>query len=128
MKVNCRNSCICWHSNFPTNWKIGTLRNLIKKAKSISFSKLLLRNEMSYLRNIFTTSTTRNKKVPKQRKETLPQHINAMTSYKRSKLSTELPVKEKTDFQQKNNVIFHRKCTSEGYHENYTGKTNRRIL
>ena len=38
----------------PTNWKIGTLRNLIKRAKSISSSELLLRNEISYLRHIFT--------------------------------------------------------------------------
>ena len=38
----------------PTNWKIGTLRNLIKRAKSINSSELLLRNEISYLRHIFT--------------------------------------------------------------------------
>ena len=38
----------------PTNWKIGTLRNLIKRAKSISSSELLPRNEISYLPNTFT--------------------------------------------------------------------------
>ena len=36
------------------NWKIGTLRNIIKRAKSINSSELLLRNEISYLRHIFT--------------------------------------------------------------------------
>ena len=53
-KATCTNIYINWHSHAPTNWKIGTLRNLIKRAKSISSSKLLLRNEISYLQNIFT--------------------------------------------------------------------------
>ena len=34
--------------------KIGTLRNLIKRAKSISSFELLLRNEIGHLRYIFT--------------------------------------------------------------------------
>ena len=38
----------------PIKWKVGTLRNPIKRAEFISSSKLLLRNEMSYLQNIFT--------------------------------------------------------------------------
>ena len=36
------------------NWKTGTLRNLIKRAKSISSSELLPRNEIGSLPNIFT--------------------------------------------------------------------------
>ena len=42
-------------------------------------------------------------------------------------LSTKFPVKGKTDFQHKNNVVYHTKCTSQGCHENYIGGTNRRI-
>ena len=53
-KATCTNIYINWHSHAQSNWKIGTLRNLIKRAKSISSSELLLRNEISYLRNIFT--------------------------------------------------------------------------
>ena len=47
-----------------------------------------------------------------------------MISYKSTKLSTEFPVKEKTDFQDKNNVVYHSECPS----ENYIGETNRRIV
>ena len=54
MKATCSNSYINWRSNAPSNWKIGTLRNFIKRAKSISSSELLLRNEIGYLRYIFT--------------------------------------------------------------------------
>ena len=53
-KATCTNIYINWHSHAPSNWKIGTLRNLIKRAKPISSSELLLRNEISYLRNIIT--------------------------------------------------------------------------
>ena len=67
-------------------------------------------------------------KMKKQLKKTLPGDVNTMISYKSTKLSTKFPVKDKTDFQHKNNVIYHSKCPSEGCHENYTGETNRRIL
>ena len=53
-KATCTNIYINWHSHAPTNRKIGTLRNLIKGAKSISSSELLPRNEISYLPNTFT--------------------------------------------------------------------------
>ena len=48
-KATCTNIYINWRSHGPSNSKIGTLRNLIKRAKSISFSELLLRNEIGYL-------------------------------------------------------------------------------
>ena len=53
-KATCTNIYISWHSHAPLNWKISTLRNLIERAKSISSSELLLRNQINYLRNIFT--------------------------------------------------------------------------
>ena len=52
-----------------------------------------------------------------------------MISYKSIQLSTKFPVKDKTDFQHKNNVVYHSKCPSEGCRENYCiGETNRRIV
>ena len=52
-----------------------------------------------------------------------------MTSYKSTQLSTKFPVKDKTDFQHKNNVVYHSKCPSEGCRENYyIGETNKRIV
>ena len=53
-KATYTNIYINWHSHAPSSWRVGTLRNLIKRAKSISSSELLLRNKISYLRNIFT--------------------------------------------------------------------------
>ena len=51
-----------------------------------------------------------------------------MISYKSTKLSTKFPVRDKTDFQHKNNVIYHSKCPSEECRENHIGETNRRIV
>ena len=53
-KATCTNIYLNWSSHALSNWKIGTLRNLIKRAKSISSSELLLRKEIGYLRHIFT--------------------------------------------------------------------------
>ena len=174
-KATSTNIYINWHSHAPSNWKIVPLRNLIKRAKSISSSELLLRNEISYLRNIFTEhndfqlkvvnniidqelsqlvqqETTKPEKketqqtlqlmvlysgnqghnllfkMKKQLKKTQPEDVNTMISYKNTKLSTKFPVKDKTDFQHKNNVVYHSKCPSEGCHENYIGETNIRIV
>ena len=174
-KATCTNIYISWHSHAPTTWKIGTLRNLIKRAKSICYSELLLRNGISYTRNTFPEyngfplkvvnniidqelsqlvqqETTRPQsketqqtlqlmvpysanqshkllsKMKKQLKKTLSKDVNTMISYKSTKLSTKFPVKDKTDFQHKNNVVYYSKCPSEGCHENYIGETNRRIV
>ena len=67
-------------------------------------------------------------KMKKQLKKTLPEDVNTMISYKSAKLSTKFPVKDKTDFQQKNTVVCHSKCPSEGCPKNYIGETNRDIV
>ena len=51
-----------------------------------------------------------------------------MISYKSTKMSTRFPVKDKADFQHKKNVVYHRKCPSQGCHETYIAETNRRIV
>ena len=66
-------------------------------------------------------------KMKKQLKKTLSKDGNTI-SYKSTKLSTKFPVKDKTDFQNKNNVVYYSKCPSEGCHENYIGERNRRIV
>ena len=43
--------------------------------------------------------------MKKQLKKTLPDDVNTMISYKNTKLSTKFPVKDKTDFQHKNNIF-----------------------
>ena len=67
-------------------------------------------------------------KMKKQLKKTLPEDVNTIISYKSTKLSTKFPVKDKTDFQHKNNVVYHSKYPSKGCHENYIGETKRRIV
>ena len=67
-------------------------------------------------------------KMKKQLKKTLPEDVNTMISYKSTKLSTKFPVKDKTDLQHKNKVVYHSECPSEGCHENYSRETNRHIV
>ena len=51
-----------------------------------------------------------------------------MICYKSTKLWNKFPVKDKTDFQHRNNVIYDSKCPSQGCHEHYIRETNRRIV
>ena len=43
-------------------------------------------------------------------------------------MSIKFPVRDKNDFQHKNNVLYHSKFPSEGCRENYFGETNRRTV
>ena len=49
--------CINWNTHVPTEWKIGTLRNLIKRAKLICSGDGLVKEEMKYLANLFQEDT-----------------------------------------------------------------------
>ena len=44
---------INWNAHAPTEWKIGTLRNLIKRAKLICSDESLMNVEMKYLTKVF---------------------------------------------------------------------------
>ena len=47
------NLYINWNSFSPESWKIGTLRNMTKRAASICSSKELLLKELTYIENVF---------------------------------------------------------------------------
>ena len=53
-KATNTNIYINQYSHAPSNWKTGAIRNFIKRAKLIRSTKLLLRNEIDYIRKVFT--------------------------------------------------------------------------
>ena len=57
------NIYINWYSHTPSKWKTGMLRNIIKGQKLISSTKLLLRDEIAYLRKVFTENNDSPLKV-----------------------------------------------------------------
>ena len=48
------NLYINWNSHAPVQWKIGTLRTLLKRSIIICSNEYLLKNEVNHLRNVFT--------------------------------------------------------------------------
>ena len=42
-----------WNTHAPTNWKIGTLKTLIKRAKTVCSNETLLKREIEHLRKVF---------------------------------------------------------------------------
>ena len=45
---------INWNSHEPVEWKIGTLQNLVKQAKTACSTKVLLYQEIEHLKVVFT--------------------------------------------------------------------------
>ena len=54
---------INWYSHAPSQWKIGTLRNLITKAKSISSTEHFLNHEIDHLKTVFCNINDFSKNV-----------------------------------------------------------------
>ena len=54
---------INWYAHAPNTWKIATLRNLIKRAFSISSTESLADKEIKYLQNAFCTYNQYPQKV-----------------------------------------------------------------
>ena len=166
---------INWYSHAPSNWRTGTPRNLTKRAKPVSSTKLLLRNEIDHIWKVFignndyphkvvnhiidqellqpleveTVETKKHDteqkiqplvpysgkqghqlllKMKKQLKRNLSNDIKTMISYRSTKLSTKFPVKDKTDFQHKHNVVYYGKCPNEACTDDYVDETKRRTV
>ena len=45
---------INWNSNTPMEWKIGALRNLVKRARTVCSTTMLLDQEIEQLKAVFT--------------------------------------------------------------------------
>ena len=52
-KATNTNIYIHWNSHAPVEWKTGTLRNLLKRAKTVCSNDFLLDKEVKYLMKIF---------------------------------------------------------------------------
>ena len=52
-KPTSTNIYINWDAHAPTEWKIGTVKNLTKQAKVICSEECLENEEMKYLTNVF---------------------------------------------------------------------------
>ena len=53
-KETSKNFCINWNSHAPMEWKIGTLRNLVKRTKTVCSTTVLLHQEIEHLKAVFT--------------------------------------------------------------------------
>ena len=67
-------------------------------------------------------------KMRNQLKITLPDDIKTTISHKSMKVSTKFPANDKIDFQHKQNVVCHGKCSSEESKDDHVGETKRRIV
>lgn len=52
-KATDNNIFMNWHSHSPRSWKIGTIKNLVKRAITISSTQVLLKKELDHLTKVF---------------------------------------------------------------------------
>ena len=46
--------CINWNAHAPLEWKIGALRNLVKRAKTVCSTTILLHQKVEHLKALFS--------------------------------------------------------------------------
>ena len=66
-------------------------------------------------------------KIKKQLNKSIPSNMKICITYKRSKLSTQLPVKDRTKFEHRNNIVYFSRFPNVTCNEIYVGKTERRF-
>ena len=166
-----------WNSHAPMQWKIGTLKNLVKRSIIICSDQHLLQIELDHLRKVFVeindypsktveniiknelekenvditnkpqTNTTDNSetklqlflpfsgkqgiqllsKMKKQLKKRIPSNVKTCITYEGTKLSTQFPVKDRTKFEYRHNIVYFSCCPNVTCNETCVGETDRRI-
>ena len=65
-------------------------------------------------------------KVKKQLKRNIPLNVKTCITYKGTKLSTQFPVKDRTKFEHRHNIVYFSCCPNVTCNETYIAQTNRR--
>ena len=164
-----------WNSHAPMQWKIGTLKNSVKRSIIICSDQHLLQIELDHLRKVFIeindypsktvkniiknelekenvditnepqTNTTDNSEtklqlllpfsgkqgiqllseIKKQLKKKILSNVKTCITYEGIKFSTQLPVKDRTKFEHRHNLVYFSHCPNATCNETYVGQTDR---
>ena len=66
-------------------------------------------------------------KMKKQLKKRIPSNVKTCITYEGTKLSTQFPVKDRTKFEHRHNVVYFSRCPNATCNDTYVGETDRRI-
>ena len=66
-------------------------------------------------------------KMKKQLKKRIPSNVKTCITYEGTKLSTQFPVKDRTKFEHRHNIVYFSYCANATCNETYVGETDRRI-
>ena len=129
------NIYINWYSHAPSKWKTGILRNIIKGQKLISSTKLLLRDEIAYLRKVFTENNDSPLKVVNHiiNQELLQPLEVEVVKIKNHDTEQKMQLPGPVFWGTRTSVTIEnkkqlKKCPNEGCKDDYVGETKRRIV
>ena len=60
-------------------------------------------------------------------KKSIPSNVKTCITYEGTKLSTQSPVKDRTKFEHRDNIVYFSRFPNVTYNKIYVGETNRRI-
>ena len=66
-------------------------------------------------------------KMKKQLKKRIPSNVKTCITYEDTKLSTQFPVKDRTKFEHRHNIVYFSCCPNATCNDTYVGETDRRI-
>ena len=66
-------------------------------------------------------------KMKKELQKRIPSNVKTCITYEDTKLSTQFPVKDRTKFEHRHNVVYFSRCPKATCNDIYVGETDRRI-
>ena len=65
--------------------------------------------------------------MKRQLKKSIPSNVKTCITYEGKKLSTQFPVKDRTKFKHRNNMVYFSHCPNVTYNKTFVGETDRKI-
>ena len=65
--------------------------------------------------------------MKRQLKKSIPPNVKTCITYESTKLSTQFPVKDRTKFEHRHNIVYFSHCPNVTCNKTYVGETDRKI-
>ena len=122
----------CNLNNYPKKYVQRTIDNILHTKDQITGDTNTKNEETTYIQmNLPYTGKKGTNLISKMKKllrNSLPENVQPRVVYNSTKLSSKFQLKDKIEFEHKNNVVYYCQCPNDNCNENYIGETSRRII
>ena len=122
----------CNLNSYPRKYVQRTIDNILYKQNQENIDTNTENKETTYIQlTLPYTGKKGNNLISKMKKSlrnTLPDNVQPRIAYNSTKLSSKFQLKDTTEFEHKNNVVYYCQCPHNDCNHDYIGETSRRII